>query len=92
MKPIKSDIKHYIVDQLVAEPAGLNLKDDDDLLISNLLDSLGVMRLVEYIEGLIDMKIPPEDITIENFQSVNKIAKYLSERSDQLSLVGEHGA
>lgn len=92
MKPIKSDIKHYIVDQLVVEPAGLDLKDDDDLLLSNLLDSLGVMRLVEYLEGLTDMKIPPEDITIENFQSVNKIAEYLSGRGDQFDLIGEHGA
>ena len=92
MNPTKADIKHYIVDQLVAEPAGLDLKDDDDLLISNLLDSLGVMRLVEYIEGLIDMKIPPEDITIENFQSINKIAEYLSGRTDLFRLVGEHGA
>lgn len=92
MKPIKLTIKQYIADTLVAGSEGFKLEDDHDLLVSNMLDSLGVMRLVEYIEGLMDMKIPPEDITIENFQSVTKIDQYLSARSERLSLTGEQNA
>ena len=79
----KTNVKHYIEKELVADQT-LRLKDDDDLLIGDTLDSLGVMRLVEYIEKLLDIRIPPEDITIDNFQSVGKIHEYVSHKFARL--------
>ncbi|MGI9318789.1 MAG: acyl carrier protein [bacterium] len=51
---------------------------DQDLLISGLIDSIGVMRLVGFIEREIEKTIPPKDITLENFGSVNLIASYIA--------------
>lgn len=85
---MKLQIKKYIVDELIRGSEEVLLEDDDDLLLGNMLDSLGVMRLVEYLEGLNDIKIPPEDITLEHFQSVNKISDYLSGASGRLPMTG----
>jgi acyl carrier protein len=53
---------------------------DDDLLLNQVLDSLGVMRLVAHIEEVEGMMIPAEDVTIENFSSLRLIDAYLLSR------------
>jgi acyl carrier protein len=53
---------------------------DEDLLASGLLDSLGVMSLVFFIEETLGLEVPPEDVTIENFLSVRTIEDYLTRR------------
>ena len=50
---------------------------DDDLLMNQVLDSLGVMRLVAHLEEVEGIVIPAEDVTIENFSSLRLIDAYL---------------
>ena len=52
------------------------ISEEDELLLSGLIDSLGIMRLVAHIEQEHQVKIPPEDITIENFSTVSAITAY----------------
>ncbi len=86
MQTTKAKIRQFIESELITKSDTSSLEDHDDLLMSNMLDSLGVMRLVEYLERMNATKIPPEDITLENFQSVNKIATYLSAQVGQTAL------
>ena len=56
---------------------GFELAVDDDLLSEDLLDSMGIMRLIGFIDETIGFAVPPEDVTIENFLTVNDISQYL---------------
>ena len=56
------------------------LTADDDLLTTGLIDSLGVMRLVGFIESQFAISVPPRDVTIENFLNVRLIVNYVSAR------------
>jgi acyl carrier protein len=38
---------------------------------------MGVMRLVSFVEENFHIKIPPEDIVIENFMDVKAIVNYV---------------
>jgi acyl carrier protein len=72
-------IRHYIADQL------LNVKDavigdDDDLLGTGLVDSVGMMSLVLFIEEEFGVSVPPEDVVIENFLSIRTIGAYVRGR------------
>jgi acyl carrier protein len=69
-------IKH-IRDSLLTGRGEIALSPEDDLLGSGLLDSMGVMRLVGFVEETFNIKIPPEDIVIENFMDVKAIANYI---------------
>lgn len=53
---------------------------DDDLLLSGLVNSLGVMRLVAFTQDHFGITIPAEDVVIENFQSIDAIVRYLHTR------------
>ena len=55
----------------------IELSPEDDLLGSGLIDSMGVMRLVGFVEETFKIKIPPEDIIIENFMDVKAITNYV---------------
>jgi len=50
----------------------------DDLLEDGLVDSLGIMRLIAYIESEFGFSVPAQDVTVETFMSVETIAAYLA--------------
>jgi acyl carrier protein len=77
---IKEQIKHFITAELAGQPQ-LVLGDDEDLLLSGLVDSLGVVRLIGFLEDQTGVSIPPGEITIENFGTVSSMSSYLSAKA-----------
>jgi acyl carrier protein len=73
--PAPAEIQQFISDTFLN---GRSIMPDEDLLLSGLLDSLGVMTLVSFIEKQTGQKIPAQDITLENFTSVDTITAYLN--------------
>ncbi|PKA96769.1 acyl carrier protein [Flavobacteriaceae bacterium MAR_2009_75] len=74
---MKDKIESFIINNLASEPLD-KIYDDEDLLGSGILDSLGMMNLINFIENEADIKIPSEDMTIENFMTIKSIMHYLS--------------
>ncbi|MGE0461427.1 MAG: acyl carrier protein [Vicinamibacterales bacterium] len=56
------------------------LTNDADLLGAGIVDSLGILRLVAFIEDRFGVKVPDEDVVFENFQSIGAMAGYVSQR------------
>ena len=54
---------------------------DTELLLSGLIDSLGVIQIVEWIEHQLTVAVDPSDVILENFESVDRIVAYVSERT-----------
>ena len=78
---MKDQLIHYIQSQFQAAQNGTPLTSDADLLGSGLIDSLGVMQLITFVEQEFSFKIPLEDMTIENFMTVDAIAAYVKSRT-----------
>ena len=74
---IREDIKLYIGDELLEEEGPIT--DDENLLADGMVDSLGMLRLVSFIEESYDFRVPPADFTIENFRTIETIVAYLFE-------------
>lgn len=53
-----------------------SLDDDTTLFSSGLIDSLSVMELVSFVERTIGEMVPLAEITLENFDSVNRIVRF----------------
>jgi acyl carrier protein len=71
----KDQILHFISSTLLD---GRPVAAADDLLLSGILDSLGVMSLVAFLENEGGISIPAQDLTLENFTSVDAISSYLA--------------
>ncbi len=76
---MKTDLIKFVQDELLT--SSQSITPEQDLLISGIVDSLGVMRLVTHIESQWDITIPPEDVTLENFSTVNNIVDYLESKT-----------
>ncbi|MGA9533144.1 MAG: acyl carrier protein [Anaerolineales bacterium] len=64
------------------------IKPEDDLFTSGILDSLGVLQLVLFIEEQFGVKVPDQDVVFENFQSVAAIERYLADKKAETSTDG----
>jgi acyl carrier protein len=69
-------IKEYILSD-IANDSSLSLSKEDDLLGSGIIDSMGIMKLVAFIEDSTGVNIPAGDLVIENFMTLNAIDDYL---------------
>ena len=56
---------------------------DTELLLSGLLDSMGVIRLASEIENITGTEVSPIDVTIENFESLRAILTYINNKMDK---------
>ena len=58
------------------------LSDQDSLFASGLLDSVHVFLLIGHLEKTYGISIVDHDITPENFESIESIARYIGRRLD----------
>ena len=72
---VKSLITGFVTEELLDEDESVD--PDEDLLTDGMVDSLGMMRLVAFIEQELDYKVPPGDLTIENFRTIGLLSDYL---------------
>lgn len=70
-------IRTIIQNEILNEP-DFEIEADQDLLLSETLDSLRVILLVQHLESTCDVSIPPEDVTLENFSTLTNIADYIA--------------
>ena len=72
-------IRDFIQGEIL-EDDGISIGLEQDLLLSEVLDSVSVLRVVVFLEAELGIEIPPEDITLENFQTLRQMVEYLSTR------------
>lgn len=78
-------LTQYILNDLSAGEDITEIGEEDDLLGDELIDSMGVMRLVAFIEKEYSVAVPPEDVRIENFMNVRKISRYIEQRTSAIN-------
>lgn len=77
MQDTKQIVKDYVSRELVDDGKDAVLKDEENLLANGIMDSLGILKLVSFIEQQFDIQVPDEDVTVQNFRSLKDIASYL---------------
>lgn len=56
----------------------------DDILSSGIVDSIGMIRLVNFIEKEFGIEVLSEEMTFDNFMSIEKITDYIQQKITQL--------
>jgi acyl carrier protein len=69
----KDDLKRYIVDEFLPGEDGADLSDELDLIDAGILDSLGVLKLVAFLERSGDVLIEPEEMDADRFRTIASI-------------------
>ena len=77
---VRATLRDFIEHKLLADR---EIGDSEDLLLSGLVDSLGVMRLVSFIEATFGFKVPAPDIKLAHFSTLDAIVSYVEKRAAQ---------
>ena len=67
-------IREYVTGELLYDRDASALGDEDSLLGPGLLDSVGVLRLVAWIEEEFGVSIPDEEIVPDNLETLARLA------------------
>ncbi|MEM9835090.1 MAG: acyl carrier protein [Bacteroidota bacterium] len=74
---METTIIEYIRREFHGDKKNLVIQPEDDLLSSNLISSMDMIRLISFLEETFEHKIPPQDMTIDNFITVAAMRDYL---------------
>jgi acyl carrier protein len=89
---LESVINDYISREFVQDASLLPLGNATSLLETGILDSLGLLRLVVFVQERFGITMDDADLVPENFDSVNAICAYLRSRDGiRESQAGGHG-
>jgi acyl carrier protein len=68
-----------VIRQEILHGRKVALEPEQDLLSDGILDSLGILRVVSFIEQKLGVKVPDEDVVFENFNSIRAMADYVAQ-------------
>ena len=63
---------------------GVEFQLDDSLLEEGIIDSLGLLEIVTFIESEFGISVQDADVTLDNFGDVNAIAAYVKSLQAEL--------
>ncbi len=69
----------FINDSVSLDP-GIPVEPGTDLLLTGLVDSLGVVQIVSWMESELDIVVEPTDVVLEHFQTVDAMADFVARR------------
>ncbi len=78
MTDIRSALLAFINSEV--STVAVEISSDTDLLLTGAVDSLGVIRITQWIEDHVGITVDPADVTLENFQTVDRMVAYADER------------
>jgi acyl carrier protein len=70
------ELLEYINSQVSLDPT-TRIESETDLLLSGLVDSVGVIEIVGWLEDTADVEIDPTHVVLDNFQTVDRMLALL---------------
>lgn len=78
---VKDQIREYVLEEF-AKPKGIMQVTDQEVLTKNgIIDSMGIFRLVSFLEDTFNVRVGDEEITHDNLESIDAIEKLVLAKS-----------
>lgn len=77
---VEEKIKTYIMKDLARDHAGPELKREESLIDRGIIDSLGLFKLVSFIEEEFGVAVEPHEVRTDNFETLAMVSKLVSKK------------
>jgi acyl carrier protein len=75
---VKNKVKEYILKETLSD---VNQIDDDTLIFeTGLLDSMGLLFLIEYLKEEFGVETQDEELVVEHFESIKNIVAFVESK------------
>ena len=77
---ISEKLSNYITDEFI-EDKQASIAYREDILNTGIIDSIGMIRLVNFIEQEFNIQVLSEDMTFDNFRNIERITDYVKQNN-----------
>lgn len=77
---VANAIERFVIDELIMGDSSTKLGHDQSLISSGTIDSLGILRLIAFIEEQFGVQVEDEEVVAENFESINIIKAFIENK------------
>jgi acyl carrier protein len=77
---VMTDLEKFLIEEIAVEAGKNALTPEEDLLSQGIIDSLGIMKLVAFMETNFKIKVSNDDIVPENFQNLNALKTFVEKK------------
>ena len=73
-------IREFILADLVTDGKGETIQDDDSLIASGVIDSMGIINLLGFVEEKFSIEISSDELLPENFETLSTITDLVNRK------------
>ena len=79
---IKVIVRNFIIENFLFDDDG-SLKDDTSFLDEGIIDSTGILELVEFLDEEFSITIEDDELIPENLDSIDNVSVYIARKISQ---------
>jgi acyl carrier protein len=77
MQQIEQEVRKFVIDSFLMEESDGHFSDDDSFIEQGFVNSLDIMSLVAFVQKKYSVSVHAEELIIDNWDSVQRIAKFI---------------
>jgi acyl carrier protein len=74
-------IKRFIKEYIIKQEGAKDISDDTSLLDEGIIDSVGVMELVAFLQDTFDLYVEDEELVPEYLDSIGQLVSYVQSKT-----------
>jgi len=79
MQQIEQDVRQFVTDDFLFDSTS-HFADDDSFIENGLIDSMGILRLITFVEKKYSIRVQEEELVTENWDSVQRVASFVHKK------------
>jgi acyl carrier protein len=79
---IKETIREFVLNNFLKGDRSRKLVDDTSFIEEGIIDSIGVLELVAFLEETFGFRVEDEELIPENLNSIVRLVTYVESKSD----------
>ncbi len=80
----RSTVRNFVIENFLFGDGASLTSDSLSLLDSGIMDSIGVMELVSFLEGDLNIEVPDADLVPNNLDSIDNLVSFIERRQNQV--------
>jgi acyl carrier protein len=80
MKEIEQSVRAFITENFMLSDSDLEISSTESFLEKGLIDSMGVLEIVDFIENEFGFSVSDEDLLPENLDSIQLITAFVTRK------------
>jgi acyl carrier protein len=77
----RQELRTFILENYLFTQDETALADDDSFLDGGILDSMGILELIEFLEDSFGIKVEGDELIPDNLDSINNILQFMASKA-----------